>query len=102
MSAGGHISEMISRMRYFYAEQKIRRKKYNKIKKAYAVHLKNKQIEIQHCTSAEELMSIKKKIRDDIRKEFRKSILTSMMIALIIFSILLYFTLGHLFGFNSF
>jgi hypothetical protein len=86
MSFGGHVMDMIARVKYNESLKKSRREHYARIKEAYAEGIRNKEPHLlkEKKISKEELEKIKYQIRVKIRRERFKNITTSISFTIIV------------------
>lgn len=77
MSFGGHVQDMVNRMKTNEALRKAHRAKFKKIKDAYinALQTNKRKIIDNRSLSNEELEIIKFQIRNDLKNERRKNII---------------------------
>jgi hypothetical protein len=92
MSFGGHVQDMVNRMKENEALRKTHRAKYKKIKDAYINALGTREHQIlSNCNvTKEELEKIKTKIRTDLKKERQKEIILTYSLTLIASVTLIY------------
>ena len=92
MSFGGHVQDMVNRMKENEALRKAHRAKYKKIKDAYINALGTREHQmLNNCNVLkEELEKIKTKIRNDLKKERQKEIISTYSLTIIASGFLIY------------
>lgn len=98
MSWGGHVADMIAKMRYNESLKSNYRNRHERIRNAFRVAYKEQNIplEMNRVVTKEELIRIKAEVRKTIARERIWQLVITWSITLIVFTILLYVMFIHL------
>ncbi len=98
MSFGGHVLDMINRIKYNEALKNARRERYRKVKDTYLKTMtrsSSRFIDRKNLSDAQ-LRRLKRRIRIEIIREQRKDYIIALVITLILFGGIIYFVLSNL------
>jgi len=92
MSFGGHVADMIGRMKYNNSIRESYRLRYSKVKEAYAKEIKKRKIHKFKDSelSKEELIQVKEVIKQSIIRERRKAITKTVVVTVLCALIIVY------------
>lgn len=92
MSFGGHVQDMINRIKFNNSMRKSSKVRFTKIKESYKIHYKDMGLTPMHDVklTKEKLEKIKKSIRKKLRRESQYDTIKAVIVILI-FVLLLYY-----------
>lgn len=98
MSWGGHVADMIAKMRYNESLKSNYRNRHERIRNAFRVAYKEQNIhwEMNRVVTKEEMIRIKAEVRKTIAREKVLHLVKTWSLTLIVFVILLYLLFKYL------